>query len=105
MLAREELGLNPDDLGSPIGAASSSFLAFALGAVIPLLPFLIGLRADTVMAWTIGITAIALAAVGLLISLFTGRNAWLGAARMVAIGGGAGVIAWLVGNWLGVALG
>ena len=105
VLAREELGLNPDDLGSPIGAASSSFLAFALGAVIPLLPFLIGLRADTVMAWTIGITAIALAAVGLLISLFTGRNAWLGAARMVAIGGGAGVIAWLVGNWLGVALG
>jgi VIT1/CCC1 family predicted Fe2+/Mn2+ transporter len=57
------------------------------------------------MTWTVGITAIALAAVGLLISLFTGRNAWLGAARMVAIGGGAGVIAWLVGHWLGVALG
>ncbi len=104
VLAREELGLNPDDLGSPLGAASSSFLAFALGAVIPLLPFLIGLPAQSVMGWTIGVTAVALAAVGLLISLFTGRNAWLGAARMVAIGGGAGVIAWLVGNWLGVAL-
>jgi VIT1/CCC1 family predicted Fe2+/Mn2+ transporter len=104
VLAREELGLNPDDLGSPLGAASSSFLAFALGAVIPLLPFLIGLPAHSVMGWTIGVTAIALAAVGMLISLFTGRNAWLGAARMVAIGGGAGVIAWLVGSWLGVAL-
>ncbi len=104
VLAREELGLNPDDLGSPLGAASSSFLAFALGAVMPLLPFLIGLPAPSVMGWTIGITAVALAAVGLLISLFTGRNAWLGAARMVAIGGGAGVIAWLVGSWLGVAL-
>ncbi len=104
VLAREELGLNPDDLGSPLGAASSSFLAFALGAVIPLAPFLIGLPAHSVMGWTIGVTAIALAAVGMLISLFTGRNAWLGAARMVAIGGGAGVIAWLVGSWLGVAL-
>jgi VIT1/CCC1 family predicted Fe2+/Mn2+ transporter len=104
VLAREELGLNPDDLGSPLGAASSSFLAFALGAVIPLLPFLIGLPAHSVMGWTIGVTAIALAAVGMLISLFTGRNAWLGAARMVAIGGGAGVIAWWVGSWLGVAL-
>jgi len=105
VLAREELGLNPDDLGSPLGAASSSFLAFALGAVLPLLPFLIGLPAHSVMGWTIGVTAIALAAVGMLISLFTGRNAWLGAARMVAIGGGAGVIAWWVGSWLGVALG
>jgi VIT1/CCC1 family predicted Fe2+/Mn2+ transporter len=105
VLAREELGLNPDDLGSPIGAASSSFMAFAVGAVIPLVPFLVGLPAGSVMTWTVGITAIALAAVGLLISLFTGRNAWLGAARMVAIGGGAGVIAWLVGHWLGVALG
>jgi len=104
VLAREELGLNPDDLGSPFGAASSSFLAFALGAVIPLLPFIVGLSAPSVMGWTIGVTAVALAAVGLLISLFTGRNAWLGAARMVAIGGGAGVIAWLVGSWLGVAL-
>lgn len=105
VLAREELGLNPDDLGSPLGAASSSFFAFALGAVLPLLPFLIGLPAHSVMGWTIGVTAIALAAVGMLISLFTGRNAWLGAARMVAIGGGAGVIAWWVGSWLGVALG
>ena len=105
VLAREELGLNPDDLGLPFGAASSSFLAFALGAVLPLLPFLIGLPAHSVMGWTIGVTAIALAAVGMLISLFTGRNAWLGAARMVAIGGGAGVIAWWVGSWLGVALG
>ena len=67
VLAREELGLNPDDLGSPLGAASSSFLAFALGAVLPLLPFLIGLPAHSVMGWTIGVTAIALAAVGMLI--------------------------------------
>ena len=41
-LAREELGLNPDDLGSPLGAATTSFLAFAAGALLPLLPFISG---------------------------------------------------------------
>jgi len=43
-LAREELGLNPDDLGSPIGAAISSFIAFSIGASLPLMPFLLGLK-------------------------------------------------------------
>ena len=44
-LAREELGLNPDDLGSPMGAALSSFVAFAIGATLPLIPYLTGLSA------------------------------------------------------------
>jgi VIT1/CCC1 family predicted Fe2+/Mn2+ transporter len=39
------------------------------------------------------------------ISLFTGRDAWRGAARMVLIGGGAGALAWFVGRMLGVAIG
>ena len=108
VLAREELGLNPDDLGSPWGAAISSFLAFSVGAVLPLLPFIagpaLGLAAGEAIAWTIGITVLALAGVGLAISLFTGRQAWRGALRMVLIGGGAGVIAWGVGSLLGVAL-
>lgn len=104
VLAREELGLNPDDLGSPWGAAISSFLAFAIGAVLPLIPFFFGTVADPIL-WTIGITVIALAGAGLAISLFTGREAWRGALRMVLIGGGAGVVAWLVGRLLGVAIG
>lgn len=104
VLAREELGLNPDDLGSPWGAATSSFLAFAVGAILPLIPFFFGRVADPIL-WTIGITVIALAGVGLSISLFTGREAWRGALRMVLIGGGAGVVAWLVGRLLGVAIG
>lgn len=104
VLAREELGLNPDDLGSPWGAASSSFLAFAVGAVLPLLPFFFAGIAQPIV-WTIGITVVALAAVGLAISLFTGREAWRGALRMVLIGGGAGVLAWFVGRLLGVAIG
>lgn len=104
VLAREELGLNPDDLGSPLGAAVSSFLAFAAGASLPLLPFLIGGLAQPLI-WTIGLTALALAGIGLALSLFTGRGAWQGALRMLLIGGGAGVVAFLVGRLLGVALG
>jgi VIT1/CCC1 family predicted Fe2+/Mn2+ transporter len=103
-LAREELGLNPDDLGSPVGAATSSFIAFSAGAVLPLLPFLFrGL--DQPLFWSIGVTALALAAVGLALSLFTGRGALQGALRMLLIGGGAGVVAWGVGRLLGVAVG
>ncbi len=104
-LAREELGLNPDDLGSPWGAAIFSFLAFAAGAVVPLVPFLLGLplaRAVTVAAIVAGI---ALFGVGAALSLFTGRNAWLGGLRMVAIGGGAGVVTWFIGSLLGAAIG
>ncbi|MBM4192193.1 MAG: hypothetical protein FJ196_03940 [Gammaproteobacteria bacterium] len=108
VLAREELGLNPADLGSPWGAASSSLIAFAVGAILPLLPFLVGpslgLASGSAIGWTIGITLVSLAGIGLAISLFTGREAWRGALRMVLIGGGAGVIGWLVGRFLGVAL-
>ena len=103
VLAREELGLNPDDLGSPLGAAVSSFLAFAVGASLPLLPFFVrGLTHP--LWWTIGLTAVALAGIGLALSLFTGRGAWQGALRMLLIGGGAGVVSFLVGQLLGVAL-
>ncbi len=105
VLAREELGLNPDDLGSPWGAAGSSFAAFAVGAVLPLLPFIAGLAGPTALGVTIGVTVVALAAVGSAISLFTGRGAWTGALRMVLIGGGAGLVSWLVGRLLGVTLG
>ncbi len=109
VLAREELGLNPDDLGSPLGAASSSFLAFSIGAILPLLPFLaapaLQWSATVTIGWTVGVTLVALALVGLAISLFTGRGAWSGAARMVLIGGGAGLLSWFVGRLLGVAIG
>jgi VIT1/CCC1 family predicted Fe2+/Mn2+ transporter len=104
-LAREELGLNPDDLGSPWGAAISSFLAFSTGAVLPLLPFVFGLRGQPAILAIVGVTLVALAGVGMAISLFTGRDAWRGAARMVLIGGGAGALAWFVGRMLGVAIG
>ena len=103
-LAREELGLNPEELGSPLGAALSSFLAFALGATIPLAPYLL-LSGETALAGTVLVTAIGLFGVGSAISLFTGKQAWRGGLRMLAIGGAAGLLTWAIGGALGVALG
>ncbi len=105
VLAREELGLNPDDLGSPWGAAIASFLSFASGAFVPLIPFIIGLRGPSAVAGTAAFTAVSLFVVGMTLSLFTGRGAWRGAIRMVLIGGGAGVVSFLVGRAIGVAVG
>lgn len=103
-LAREELGLNPDDLGSPWGAALSSFLSFAAGAVVPLLPFLLGEYPRAVAASAM-LAVLALFGVGALMSLFTGRRALSGGLRMVMIGGAAGLVTYLLGNLLGVGLG
>jgi vacuolar iron transporter family protein len=101
VLAREELGLNPDDLGSPWRAALSSFLAFAVGAALPLVPFLLGLDGALALELAVGVAIVALTGVGLALSLFTGRAAWRGALRMLAIGGGAGGVSFLVGRALG----
>jgi len=102
-LAREELGLNPDELGSPWVAAISSFSAFTAGAVLPLLPFLIG--QGNALATSIGLTAAGLFAVGASMSLFTGRRALLSGLRMLGIGGAAGLATYFIGAWLGVTLG
>jgi vacuolar iron transporter family protein len=104
VLSREELGLNPDDLGSPSGAAVASFLSFATGAAVPLVPFLADMTGDGVLAATAALTALALFGVGLALSLFTGRQAVRGALRMVLIGGGAGAVAFGVGRALGALI-
>ena len=102
-LAREELGLNPEDLGSPWGAALSSFVSFGVGSLIPLLPFFFGLGKNSLLA-VIALTAVALFAVGATLSLFTGRSAWLSGARMLAIGATAGGVTYFIGRQLGVSL-
>ena len=102
-LAREELGLNPDELGSPWGAAISSFMAFAAGAIVPLLPFLF-VKGIEALVFAVTLTSIALFAVGAALSLFTGRNAWLGGLRMLAIGAAAGAGTYIIGMALGVTL-
>jgi len=102
-LAREELGLNPDDLGSPIGAATSSFAAFAMGAMLPLVPFLLDLGARALPV-SILASSLALFAVGAALSLFSGRSAILGGTRMLALGATAGAATWGIGRMLGVGL-
>ncbi len=102
-LAREELGLNPDELGSPSGAATSSFLSFAAGALIPLMPFLV-LKDHGALPVSIALTGAALFSVGAVLSLFIGRRAVYGGLRMLAIGAGAGALTFLIGRMLGVAL-
>jgi VIT1/CCC1 family predicted Fe2+/Mn2+ transporter len=99
-LAREELGLNPDELGSPWGAALFSFISFALGAAIPLLPFLF-VHATNALPTSIGLTAFSLFGVGATLSLFTGRPAWQGGLRMLGIGAAAGAATFTIGKALG----
>jgi vacuolar iron transporter family protein len=102
-LAREELGLNPDDLGSPIGAAVSSFVAFGLGAFLPLIPFALGL-AERALVASVLVSAVALFAVGATLSLFSGRSAIAGGTRMIGLGGAAAAATWSIGKLLGVGM-
>jgi VIT1/CCC1 family predicted Fe2+/Mn2+ transporter len=102
-LAREELGLNPDELGSPIGAAGFSFVSFAAGAVVPLAPFLFS-TGNLALALAIGLASLSLFGVGAMLSLFTGRSAAWGGLRMLAIGAAAGAATWGIGRLLGVSL-
>jgi VIT1/CCC1 family predicted Fe2+/Mn2+ transporter len=102
-LAREELGLNPEELGSPWGAALSSFFSFGAGALVPLLPFLFA-RGEGALVAAVVMTGVSLFGVGAMISLFTGRSAVRDGLRMLAIGGGAGAVTYLVGWLLGVTL-
>lgn len=105
VLAREELGLNPDDLGSPFGAATFSFVAFTLGALVPLLPFFLGATLPNAAYFGAGAAGLGLFATGASLSLFTGRNAWLGGLRMLAIGGGAGTVTFAIGSVIGGQVG
>lgn len=101
-LAREELGLNPDDLGSPWGAAIFSFLSFTAGAAIPLAPYLLRLPAALPVA--AALAALSLFAVGAALSLFTGRGALKSGVRMLVIGGLSGGATYAIGTLLGASL-
>ena len=104
VLAREELGLNPDDLGSPVGAAAFSFAAFTIGALVPLAPFFVGSALPQAAWWGTGLAAAGLFGTGAAMSLFSGRNPWLGGLRMLGIGAAAGATVFLIGRLIGVEL-
>ncbi len=101
-LAREELGVDPGSLGSPLLAAASSFISFVFGAFIPLIPFLFRTM-QTPVLFSIAISFMALLGIGAVLSLFTGRSMVWGALRMAMIGSAAGTATFGVGRLLGVS--
>jgi VIT1/CCC1 family predicted Fe2+/Mn2+ transporter len=101
-LAREELGLNPDDLGSPIGAALSSFVAFAIGATLPLIPYLLGFGAHGILIAS-SISGVALFVIGAMLSLFSGKSALWDGVRMLLIVAAAATATYGIGSLFNVA--
>jgi VIT1/CCC1 family predicted Fe2+/Mn2+ transporter len=101
-LIREELGLDPRELGSPVGAATGSFVAFACGAAVPVVPYLVGSGAAAFVA-SITVSLLALFAVGSAVSLLTGRGFIFSGVRQVLIGAGAALVTFAVGSAIGVA--
>lgn len=98
---REELGIDPDDLPSPFTAASSSFLAFAVGAVIPLLPFILG--AGGILP-SLMLSAGALLATGGTIARLTARPMWSGGRRQLLLGGLSAAVTYGVGLLVGTGV-
>ena len=101
--ARDELGIDPTQLGSPIGAAVASFLAFAVGAAIPVLPwFFVSGTAGVVTSLVLGILAAAI--LGASVGLVAGRSWARGALRQVVVVVGAFAVTYVIGRAVGAAV-
>jgi VIT1/CCC1 family predicted Fe2+/Mn2+ transporter len=99
-MVREELGLDPDQLGSPWSAAVSSLLSFAVGAVVVVLPYVFGSGVAALVV-AIASSCIALFVVGAAIGLLNGRGALRAGARQLVVGGGAALLVFAVGHLVG----
>ena len=102
-LVREELGLDPDELGSPWGAAGGSFAAFAVGAAVPVLPYLVA-SGTAAFVVSLGLSLAALFVVGATVSLLTGRGMLFSGLRQVGIGAAAAGVTYIVGRIIGVSV-
>lgn len=103
-LVREELGLDPSQLGSPWGAATGSFVAFAFGAIVPVLPYFTGAGWPQLLASAL-LSAVALFGVGVGVSLFTGRSAIYSGLRQLTIGAAAAAVTYGIGTAIGAGTG
>jgi VIT1/CCC1 family predicted Fe2+/Mn2+ transporter len=99
--AREELGIDPNELGSPVAAAVSSFLAFAFGALVPLVPWFLAEGTGATVA-SVVLGALAAVAIGVALAAFTGRHPVRSALRQLAIAAAAAGVTFGVGNLVGV---
>eukprot|EP01037_Dinobryon_pediforme_P008034 gene8034-8111_t len=103
-LAREELGIDPDELGgNPWTAAGASFGLFALGAVFPIAPYLFTSGTLAVLL-SAALAVLALAAIGVVTCLFNGRTPLFSATRQVVIGCAAAAVTYGAGHLMGVAV-
>ncbi|MBX7161456.1 MAG: VIT1/CCC1 transporter family protein [Acidimicrobiia bacterium] len=99
--ARFELGIDPSSLGSPLGAAAGSFLAFVAGAAVPVVPYLFSAAA---MLWAIVVSMVGLAGLGAWMTRFTGQRWWFGAGRQLVIGALAAAVTYGIGTAVGTAV-
>jgi len=102
-LVREELGLDPTDLGSPVGAAVSSFVLFSVGALVPVLPFLFTSGTPAIVTAS-ALAGIVLAGVGGLVGFLSGTSVVLSGGRMLGLAGLAAGVTYLVGRLFGAAV-
>jgi VIT1/CCC1 family predicted Fe2+/Mn2+ transporter len=98
--AREEMGVNPDSLGSPTKAAGSSFLTFAIGALVPLIPWFAGHGGGAVVASLI-LAAVAAMGVGAALARFTGKSILFSGLRQLGIAAVASAVTYGVGALVG----
>jgi VIT1/CCC1 family predicted Fe2+/Mn2+ transporter len=99
--AREELGIDPGDLPSPAVAAVSSFGSFALGALLPVLPYLLGMTA----LWpAVFVALFGLFACGAVVARVTARSWWFSGLRQLALGGAAAGVTYALGSLFGAAV-
>jgi VIT1/CCC1 family predicted Fe2+/Mn2+ transporter len=103
-MVREELGINPEDLGgSALEAAGASFLLFAVGAIVPVIPFLL-LSGMTAVWVSLAASALALFVMGAAITFITGRNPLYSGARQLLFGMAAAGLTFAIGKLIGVAI-
>jgi VIT1/CCC1 family predicted Fe2+/Mn2+ transporter len=100
--ALEELGVNPEDLPSPVVAAAASLMAFSCGAIIPLFPYLF---TANVLWLALGLSALAAVVGGGLVARLTARPFWRGALRQLLLGAIAAGLTYLIGVAVGGAVG
>lgn len=99
---REELGIDHNDLPSPYVAAAASLVTFAVGALIPLLPYLLGFSS---LAATLVLAAVAAFAGGGLVSRITDKPVWFGSLRQLVLAGAAAGLTYLIGMGVGSVFG
>jgi VIT1/CCC1 family predicted Fe2+/Mn2+ transporter len=104
LLVKEELGINAEELkGSAVEAAIYSFVLFAIGAVIPVLPFMFAVGMKAILL-SVGLSAAGLFLIGSAITLFTGRNVWFSGFRQVVFGLAAAAITFGIGKIIGASV-